>query len=44
MKVRIKGGVVNTRLDWKLLKKNLFSISYLEFAENEILRPACMHT
>ena len=39
MKVRIKGGAVNTRLDWKLLKKSLFSMSYLEFADNEILRP-----
>ena len=40
MKVRERGELATHDLDWKLLKKSLFSMSYLEFTDNEILPPS----
>ncbi len=37
MKVRERGKLAIHDLDWRLLKKSHFSMSYLEFTDNEIL-------
>ena len=37
MRVGERGELATHDLDWRLLKKSLFSMSYLEFTDNEIL-------